>query len=217
MFSAGTVEIRSDSCFRLLPVNGGNLLYGRDLVALSYRRRPSLNKQRMALGTGLTAVELRSHLQDSTDADMRRRRAIVIASLFGMGNMAVVTLLQIGVVKHLPDPPLHSFDSDKVNSSETAYALGTPDGTLSLAGLAMNLPLAGLGGISRAERTPYVPIVAAVKSGIEAVAAGWYFYQMPSKEKKWCAYCIAGAIANLTVFALTLPEAARALKHLRVK
>jgi uncharacterized membrane protein len=171
----------------------------------------------MALGTGLTPIELRSQLQDSTDADMWRRRAIVVASLFGMANMAVVSLLQVGVVKHLPDPPLDNFDSDKVNSSKTAYALGTPDGALSLAGLAINVPLVGFGGLSRAERTPYVPITAAVKSGIEAAAAGWYFYQMPKKEKKWCAFCIAGAIANVTVFALTLPEAARAFKRLRAK
>jgi uncharacterized membrane protein len=171
----------------------------------------------MALGTGLTPAELRTQLQDSTDSDMRRRRGIVIASLAGMGSMAAVSLLQTGVVKHLPDPPLAGFDSDKVNSSRTAYALGTPDGTLSLAGLAMNVPLAGFGGVSRAERTPYVPIAAAVKSGVEAIAAGWYFYQMPAKEKKWCAYCIAGAIANFTVFALTLPEAVRAFRRLRAR
>lgn len=171
----------------------------------------------MALGTVLTPVELRTQLQESTDSDMRRRRGIVIASLAGMGSMAAVTLLQTGVVKHLPDPPLAGFDSDKVNSSRTAYALGTPDGTLSLAGLAMNVPLAGFGGVSRAERTPYVPIAAAVKSGVEAIAAGWYFYQMPAKEKKWCAYCIAGAIANFTVFALTLPEAVRAFRRLRAR
>ena len=171
----------------------------------------------MALGTVLTPVELRTQLQESTDSDMRRRRGIVIASLAGMGSMAAVSLLQTGVVKHLPDPPLAGFDSDKVNSSRTAYALGTPDGTLSLAGLAMNVPLAGFGGVSRAERTPYVPIAAAVKSGVEAIAAGWYFYQMPAKEKKWCAYCIAGAIANFTVFALTLPEAVRAFRRLRAR
>lgn len=171
----------------------------------------------MALGTGLTPVELRTQLQESTDSDMRRRRGIVIASLAGMGSMAAVSLLQTGVVKHLPDPPLAGFDSDKVNSSRTAYALGTPDGTLSLASLAMNVPLAGFGGVSRAERTPYVPIAAAVKSGVEAIAAGWYFYQMPAKEKKWCAYCIAGAIANFTVFALTLPEAVRAFRRLRAR
>ena len=171
----------------------------------------------MALGTGLTALELRRQLQDSTDPDMRRRRGIVIASLAGMGSMAAVSLLQTGIIKHLPDPPMPGFDSNKVNSSETAYALGTPDGTLSLAGLAMNVPLAGFGGISRAERTPYIPITAAIKSGVEAIAAAWYFYQMPAKEKKWCAYCIAGAVANFTVFALSVPEALRAFRRLRAR
>jgi uncharacterized membrane protein len=134
-----------------------------------------------------------------------------------MANMAVVSLLQTGIVKHLPDPPFDSFDSDKVNSSNTAYKLGTPDGTLSLASLAMNLPLAAFGGDARAETTPYVPIAASVKSGVEALAAGWYFYQMPTKEKKWCAYCIGGAIANFGIFALTLPEALKAWKFLRAK
>ena len=176
-----------------------------------------MNAQATALGTGLRIAELRSELQHSTDPDIRRRRAIVITSLFGMTSMALVSLLQTGVIQHLPDPPLNNFDSDKVNSSDTAYALGAPDGTLSLAGLALNLPLAAFGGVSRAERTPYVPIAAALKSGLEAVVAGWYFYQMPAKEKRWCAYCIAGAIANVTVFALTVPEALKAWKRLRSK
>jgi uncharacterized membrane protein len=169
----------------------------------------------MALGTGLRVVELRNQLQESTDAGMRRRRAIIVTSLVGMTSMALVTLLQTGVVRHLPDPPLNNFDSDKVNSSDTAYALGAPDGTLSFAGLGLNVPLAGFGGVDRSEQAPYVPLAAAVKSGVEAIAAGWYFYQMPAKEKKWCAYCIVGAIANATIFALCLPEAIKAWKHLR--
>ena len=176
-----------------------------------------MSGQAIAFGAGLSVAELRDDLQNSTDVDVRRRRAIILASLAGMTSMAAVTLLQTGVVRHLPDPPLNSFDSDQVNSSDTAYALGAPDGTLSLAGLALNLPLAAFGGVRRSEQVPYVPLAAAAKSGVEAVAAGWYFYQMPAKEKKWCAYCIAGAIANAAIFALTLPEAIKAWKHLRSK
>lgn len=179
--------------------------------------RPNLTAQATALGTGLAIAELRSQLQNSTDADVRRRRTIIVASLVGMTSMAIVSLLQTGIVQHLPDPPLNNFDSDKVNSSDIAYALGVPDGTLSLAALALNVPLAAFGGVERAKRTPHVPLAAATKSGIEAVAAGWYFYQMPAKEKKWCAYCIAGAVANAAVFVLTLPEAINAWKHLRSK
>jgi uncharacterized membrane protein len=176
-----------------------------------------LSEKRLALGTGLTPAELREELKRGQTPDLKRRRGIVTASLAGMVSMGIVSLLQTGVVKHLPDPPLESFDSDKVNSSELAYALGTPDGSLSLAGLALNVPLAGFGGANRAQAQPYVPLLAALKSGVEAIAAAWYFYQMPTKEKKWCAYCIAGALANVTIFALTIPEARKALAAIRGK
>jgi hypothetical protein len=65
----------------------------------------------MASCTGLKPAELRTQLQESSSADMRRRRAIVGVSFFGMVNMAMLSLLQTGVVKHLPDPPSDSFDS----------------------------------------------------------------------------------------------------------
>lgn len=160
--------------------------------------------------------QLRRELQDGETKDLRLRRKIVGLSLLGIGAMAAVSLFQTGIVKHLPDPPLESFDSDKVNSSDTAYALGVPDGTLSLASLAANIPIAAFGGANRAETMPLVPLAAAAKATVEAGVAGWYFYQMPAKEKAWCAYCITGALVNFGIAALTLPEAKRAARNLSV-
>ena len=156
--------------------------------------------------------ELRRELQESNESDLRVRRAIIALSLVGMGAMTAVALFQTGIIKHLPDPPLKDFDSDKVNSSDTAYALGVPDGTLSLASLAANIPIAAFGGENRAETQPLVPLAAAAKASVEAVVAGWYFYQMPTKEKKWCGYCIVGALANFGIAALSLVEAKKAWK-----
>lgn len=164
--------------------------------------------------TGKEPQELRRELQESKSEGLSRRRKIIGLSLLGMAAMTAVTLFQTGIVKHLPDPPVDGFDSDKVNSSDTAYALGAPDGTLSLASLAANIPLAAFGGENRAEEQPIVPILAASKAVVEAAVAGWYFYQMPAKEKAWCGYCIAGALVNVGIAALTLPEAKRALKSL---
>ena len=164
---------------------------------------------------GSKPQRLRRELRQGGTGNLRRRRAIVGLSLVGVGAMAAVSLLQTGVIKHLPDPPLDSFDSDKVNSSDTAYMLGAPDGTLSLASLAANVPLAAFGGAGRAKERPLVPLLAAGKAAVEAAIAGWYFYQMPAKEKKWCGYCIVGALANFGVFALTLPEAKESLSALR--
>jgi uncharacterized membrane protein len=153
---------------------------------------------------------LRRELQEGSNKNLKLRRGLIALSLLGMGAMTAVTLFQTGIVKHLPDPPLPGFDSDQVNSSDTAYALGVPDGALSLASLAANIPLAAVGGADRTEKMPLVPLAAAAKASVEAAVAGWYFYQMPAKEKKWCGYCIVGAAANVGIAALSLMEAKRA-------
>ncbi len=161
--------------------------------------------------------DLREELQEGDTDDLRRRRAIIGLSLVGMGALGAVSLLQTGIVKHLPDPPLKGFDSDKVNSSDTAYGFGVPDGTVALASLAANVPLAAFGGAQRAREQPLVPLLAAGKALVEAIVAGWYFYQMPTKEKAWCGYCVVSALCNFGIAALTLPEARQAARAWRGK
>lgn len=160
------------------------------------------------------ADNLRQDLQQNQDEDLVRRRRIVGLSLVGMTSMAAVSLLQAGLVSHLPDLPLEGFDSDKVNLSDEAYQFGVPDGTVSLASLAANVPLAALGKADRPRSMPWVPLLASGKAAIEAAAAGWYFYQMPAKEKAWCGYCLVGAAASFGVFVLTLPEARKGWRSL---
>ncbi len=173
-----------------------------------------LEKQASQTIIGKNPQTLRRELQQSESEEVRRRRKIIGLSLVGIAAMTAVSLFQTGIVKHLPDPPIDGFDSDKVNSSDTAYALGVPDGTLSLASLAANVPIAAFGGENRASEMPLVPILAAGKAVVEAAVASWYFYQMPTKEKAWCGYCIAGAATNIGIAWLTLPEAKQAWKSL---
>ena len=147
---------------------------------------------------------------------MRHRRAVVGLSLVGMASMAATSLLQIGVIRHLPDPPLKGFNSDKVNLSREAFPLGIPDGTLALTSFALNLPLAGYGGPDRARSAPWAPLLAGAKAALDAAVAGWYFYQMPAREKAWCGYCITAALASFAILMLTLPEARRAFVSSRL-
>jgi uncharacterized membrane protein len=159
--------------------------------------------------------QLREELQEGDTANVRRRRGIVAVSLIGMASMAAVTLYQMGLIRHLPDPPLPRFDSDRVNASDTAYQYGVPDGTLTLAGHTTNAGIAAFGGVRRTDERPWVPVAASTKAGLEAVIAAKYlFYQMPVVEKKWCGYCIVDALMHIGAFALTLPEATRALSTL---
>jgi uncharacterized membrane protein len=156
--------------------------------------------------------QLRKELQDGDTLDLRRRRGIVALSLIGMASMAAVTLYQTGLIRHLPDPPLRRFDSDRVNGSDTAYQYGVPDGTLTLAAHATNAVMAAFGGACRAAEQPWAPIAALGKAGLEAtIAAKYLFYQMPVVEKKWCGYCIVDALMHIGTFAFTLPEAVKAI------
>jgi uncharacterized membrane protein len=159
--------------------------------------------------------QFREELQNGDTRDVRRRRGIVALSLIGMASMAAVTLYQMGLIRHLPDPPLPGFDSYQVNASYTAYQYGVPDGTLTLAGHATNVVLTAYGGIHRATEQPWISIATSGKAGVEAaVAAKYLFHQMPVVEKKWCGYCIVDTLMHIGAFALTLPEAARALSVL---
>src|SRR5205807_2986120 len=137
--------------------------------------------------------QLRHDLREADDAEMLRRRAIIALSLLGMAALTPVSLLQTGIVRHLPDPPLPNFKSDETNLSDAAYHFGVPDGTLALASLGANLPLAAWGGRDRARERPLVSLLAAGKALADALGAGGYFWRMASGKEPWCPYCITGA------------------------
>ena len=160
------------------------------------------------------ARQLRRDLQRGNTSHVKLRRAIIGTSVAGMVSMVPVTMLQTGIVRHLPDPPIEGFHSDAANSSLIAYKFGVPDGAMAVASFAANIPAAGFGGTDRARTKPLVPLIAAGKAAIDLASSAWYFNEM-RKGKKWCPYCIVGAISSLAVFLMTLPEAGSALRHLR--
>lgn len=147
--------------------------------------------------------------------DLRRRYWTGAVSLVGAASMVPVSLLQLGLVNDLPDPPLRGFDSKKVNLSDEARLLGVRDGPITLMNFLANIPLAIAGGKHRARRTPWIPMVAGAKALGEALGGVWFFSKMPRIEKAWCGYCIVAAAASVGVFALTLPEALRAVARRR--
>ena len=145
----------------------------------------------LARNEKLTPQQLRQQLQQEHTSDLKWRRGIITWSLVGMASMTAVTLLETGIIKHLPDPPFGNFDSDRVSSSDTAYRLGAPDGSISLASLAANIPVAAFGGANRVQTKPWVPLVAAVKAKGEALAACWYFYQCRRRKRPGAATALA--------------------------
>src|SRR3546814_13978507 len=125
-----------------------------------------------------------------------------------MASMGIVSLLQMGIVKHLPDPPTRRphFHSDKVNSSNEAYGYGMPDGPLTLAAHAANIVLAAAGPPERFHDRPWLPLLASMISGTQAaVAAQILLLTIPNVDMAWCPFCITDAPTHFPMFALPLP------------
>ena len=56
-------------------------------------------------------IEVRDELLNSKAEDMVRRRKLVLLSVLGLINFNVISLLQSGVIKKLPDIPIRVFDT----------------------------------------------------------------------------------------------------------
>jgi len=144
---------------------------------------------------------------------MTRRRWIIALALLAMVSMGLVTLLQMGIVKTLPDPPFSRFNSKKVNSSDSAYRYGTPDGTVDLLMLSIMVVLAAMGGLDRAATLPLVPLLGALLAVAAGIGAVSYFSEM-RKTDVWCPYCIFTAAVHVAIVILILPEAWHAISNL---
>lgn len=158
---------------------------------------------------------LRQQIQQDRSGNMRRRRAAIAVSLVGIATMAATTLLQMGAVKHLPDPPVGNFNTRKVNLSDEAFSYGGPDSPINILAHAFNIVAASTGAPDRARQHPWLPLLAAALEAPQSlIAAKYLFYQMPYVDKAWCPYCIIDALAHFATLGLVLPEAVEAADHL---
>ena len=165
----------------------------------------------------LSPSDLRRALQEGGGQDLALRRAITAVSLVGVASMAVVSLFQMGAIKHLPDPPTRrpKWRSDRINSSDEAYGYGMPDAPLTVFAHGANMTLAAAGPPDRWRNRPWLPILATAASFAQAaVAAKYLFHQMPRVEKAWCPYCIVDALTHFATLALTVPETVKAVRGL---
>ncbi len=156
--------------------------------------------------------KLSAQLRHGAGPDLARRRGVVGLSLAAAGSMGLIALYQTGIVKHLPDPPLPLFDSDKVDASAEAYAyLATPDAALGLTNYGVTMILAAMGGEDRATQRPWIPLALAAKVLVDAAQAGRLTVDQWTKHRAFCFWCLLAAGATFATVPLALPEARAAL------
>lgn len=163
---------------------------------------------------GHSPEELRRQTRNDRSPNMKRRRGTVAVSLLGIASMAFTSMLQMGMVRRLPEPPIRRVDTKKVNLSEEAFSYGGPDSPIVILMHAINMVLATTGGADRARHHPWLPILAASLAGAQsAMAAKYLFYQMPYVDEAYCPYCIVDALTHFATLGLVLPEAVEAAEE----
>ncbi len=183
-------------------------------AAAAVRGRPHGIGRRSTRAAEVVSDDLRRGQGDL----LEDRRRVVRAALTGIAALGAVTAYQTGVVGHLPDPPVGPFDSDAVDASGEAYAMGAmPDAPIGIASYAVTLVLAAAGGRDRARSKPWLPLALAVKTASDAAWGVYLTAEQASKHRKFCWYCLVAAGAGVAMFAGALPEARSALRTVRAR
>ncbi len=145
---------------------------------------------------------------------LQRRRAIVGLSLVPVASMGIITLYQMGLIEHLPEPPLPYLDADKVDASPEAYEkLSVPDATLGLLNYSATIVLAAMGSTDRARRQPYLPIALLAKTLVDATQAGKLTVDQWTKHRAFCSWCLLAAGATFATVPLAVAEARAAYQQ----
>ena len=163
----------------------------------------------------MTPQALGWELREGRGPFLTARRRIAALSLASMASLGLISLYQIGLLPHVPEPPLPGFDADKVNGSAEAYAkLDTPDAILGLGSYAATMALAMMGSRERAAERPWLPLALAAKLGLDAALSLQLFWNQATKQKAFCFWCILIALATFGSVPLAVPETKAALRRL---
>ena len=161
------------------------------------------------------AERVSADLRTSGGELLRRRRRVGGLALSAMGSLGVVTAYQMGLLRHLPEPPGGIFDADRVDAAGEAYQfLRTPDGAVALAGYAGTLVLAGMGPARRAQERPWVPLALAAKVAVDALSALFLTVEQASRHRRLCSWCGLAAAASVAMVPEVVPEARLAWRSL---
>jgi uncharacterized membrane protein len=177
-------------------------------------RRARGRPEGIGRASSLAAERLSDELRGADgDPLMTRRRRIAALAVGGAGAMGVISLYQLGIVRHLPEPPLPWLDADRVDASGEAYRLGhVPDAAPTMAWYGLTLALAAAGG---RDRPPWLPLALAGKVVADAASAVLLTVEQASRHRAFCGWCLLAAGASVAMVPQALPEARAAWRQLR--
>ena len=158
---------------------------------------------------------LSRQLRKKRTRHLNRRRQIIGLAYSAAGCMGLIGLFQMGMLKHLPDPPLPYFDADTVDASEEAYEkMATPDAFIGLTSYAATAMLAAMGGPYRTTEKPWLPLTLAGKTIFDAYQAAKLSRDQWVRHRAFCFWCLVAAGATFAAVPLALGEARETAREL---
>lgn len=160
-------------------------------------------------------TELSHRLRTEERDHLERRRRVLQLALGAAGCMGVISLYQMGMIGHLPEPPLPRLDADEVDAAAEAYSnLTTPDAVLGFASYAGTMVLAAMGAPDRARTRPWIPLALGAKVMADAAQAARLTVEQWTKHREFCSWCLLAAGLTFAAVPAVLPETRAALRSL---
>ena len=116
----------------------------------------------------------------------------VVCCCTALATLAPVALVQLHIMKDLPDPPGRWFNSKRVVTSKGSYRLGIPDGLLGLASYSVTMALL----LAATPERPLVRRLLRGKLALDATMALRNVRKQVTEHKRLCSWCIGTAVAT---------------------
>lgn len=154
-------------------------------------------------------AQLSESLRHDHSRLLRRRRQTVGLQMVAAGSMGLIALYQLGIIKHIPEPPGAAFDADKVDASAEAYGrLSVGHAYLGMMSYSMTMTLAAAGAPDRHRRNPWLLLATAAKAIIDAAEAARLTRSQWVRHRAFSFWCLLAAGATFATLA-TVPQPAK--------
>ncbi|HVS32325.1 MAG TPA: vitamin K epoxide reductase family protein [Thermoanaerobaculia bacterium] len=171
------------------------------------KRASNGNKRKKSQTAEKKAAKLSETLREGDSKYLKNRRSVVALSTVASASMALIALYQMGIIRHIPEPPLPMMDADKVDASAEAYEkFQMPDAILGLGSYAATMSLAAIGGTDRHRTMPWIPVVLAAKVAFDVANAAKLSVDQWTKHKAFCFWCLVAAGATFATAPFVVEE-----------
>lgn len=145
----------------------------------------------------------------------KHRWPVIGLALAGGGVATYLALYQLGVVAHVWEPFFGEGSRHILKESSIAHLLPIPDAAVGAIVYLLEAAAEAIGGRTRWRTRPGAVLFAGLVAGGMGLGGIGLAVCQPALFRAFCTLCLTSATCSVLAAALTLPEVAAAVHHLR--